>query len=373
MMYRASCWTRAVGSVLLSSLLLSMQVAADVSFEGDLPQELEMGTSYNIQWSTDARNVKVTMVSGSEASNNIYHLFDIICGVWIVNDLTRACTSTDNEVDWTPPGDLPVGHYMLMATAADGSTAFSRQFNLVRAGDSSNGSSIPQSSRSASATTSLLVTTSGGSTQSITSTITGTPAPSESSPQTDEPSSSSTGLGAGAKAGVGIGAAVGGLALLAALGFLLFRMGKRAAAKNKKQDKPEEDGEEGGKAEAPVSKEAEPVTDFEQTNGTGISELQAPNAIHEAPDYKHLDTPGQHVFVGELDATGGSFAIPPPAHVPTAAPAVPGIADTAAGAAEGVDETEAPETRDKSATTPDNSHSPVVYETPDDIGRWDDK
>ncbi|RYP57119.1 hypothetical protein DL770_010755 [Monosporascus sp. CRB-9-2] len=350
-----------------------MQVAADVSFEGDLPQELEMGTSYNIQWSTDARNVKVTMVSGSEASNNIYHLFDIICGVWVVNDLTKACTSTDNAVDWTPPGDLPVGHYMLMATAADGSTAFSRQFNLVKAGDSSEGSSNPPSSRSASVTTSLLVTTSGGSTQSITSTITGTPAPNESSSQTDEQSSSSTGLGAGAKAGIGIGAAVGGLALLAALGFLLFRMGKRAAGTKKKEDKSEGDGEEGGKAEAPVSKEAEPVTDFEQTNDTGISELQAPNAIHEAPDYKHLDAPGQHVFVGELDATGGSFAIPPPAHVPTAAPAVSGITDTAAGAAEGADEAGAPEAGDKPATTPDNSHSPVVYETPDDIGRRNDK
>ncbi|RYP24645.1 hypothetical protein DL767_008570 [Monosporascus sp. MG133] len=369
MMYRAR-WTRAVGSVLLSSLLLFTQVAADVSFEGDLPRELEMGTSYNIRWSTDAPNVKVTMVSGSEASNNIYHLFDIICGVWVVDDLTNACTSTDNGVDWTPPGDLPVGHYMLMATAADGSSAFSRQFNLVQAGDTSNASSNPPSSRSASVTASLLVTTSGGSTQSITYTITGTPAPSESSSQTDEPSSSSTGLGAGAKAGIGIGAAAGGLALLAALGFLLFRMGKRAADTKKKEDKSEEDGEEGGKAEAPVSKEAEPVTDFEQTNDTGISELQAPNVIHEAPDYKHLDTPGQHVFVGELDATGGSFAIPPPAHVPTA---VPGITDTAVGAAEGVDEAGAPEAGDRPATTPDNSHSPVVYETPDDIGRRNDK
>ncbi|RYP07434.1 hypothetical protein DL764_002511 [Monosporascus ibericus] len=373
MLYRAS-WTRAIGSV----LLLFTQVAADVSFEGDLPRELEMGTSYNIRWSTDARNVKVTMVSGSEASNNIYHLFDIICDVWVVDDLTRACTSTDNAVDWTPPGDLPVGHYMLMATAADGSTAFSRQFNLVSAGDGS-GSSNPPSSGSASVTTSLLlttsllVTTSGGSTQSITSTIARTPAPSESFVQTDEPSSSSTGLGTGAKAGIGIGAAVGGLALLAALGFLLFRMGKRAAGTKKKEDKSEQDGGEGGKAEAPASNEAELVTDFEQTNGTGISELQAPNAIHEAPDYKHLDTPGQHVFVGELDATGGSFAIPPPAHVPTAGPAVPGITDMAAGVAEGVDEARAPEAGDKQATTPDNSHSPVVYETPDDIGRRNDK
>ncbi|RYP64440.1 hypothetical protein DL769_006672 [Monosporascus sp. CRB-8-3] len=346
-----------------------MQVAADVSFEGDLPREVEMGTSYNIRWSTDALNVKVTMVSGSEASNNIYHLFDIICDVWIVDDLTKACTSTDNGVDWTPPGDLPVGHYMLMASAADGSTAFSRQFNLVMAGDSSNGSTQPPSTPSASITTSLFVTTSGGSTQSTISTITGGPAPSESSSQTDEPSSSSTGLGAGAKAGVGIGAAVGGLALLVALGFLLFRMGKRAAGTKKKEDKSEEDGEEGGKAVAPVSKEAEPVIDFKQTNDTGISELQAPNTIHEAPDYKHLDTPGQHAFVGELDATGGSFVIPPPAHVPTATPAVPGITDMAAGAAEGVDEAGAPEAGDRPTTTPEHSHSPAVYETPDDIGR----
>ncbi|RYO86155.1 hypothetical protein DL766_001957 [Monosporascus sp. MC13-8B] len=371
MMYRAS-WNRAAGSVLLSSLLLFIQVAADVSFEGDLPRELEMGTSYNVRWSTDAPNVKVTVVSGSEASNNIYHLFDIICDVWVVNDLTQACTTTYNGVDWTPPGDLPVGHYMLMASAADGSTAFSRQFNLVKAGDGSKGSSQPPSSPSASVTTSSFVTTSGGSTQSTTSTTTGTPAPSEPSSQTDEPSSSSTGLGAGAKAGIGIGAAVGGLALLAALGFLLFRMGKRAAGTKKKEDKTKEEGEEGSKAEAPVSKEAEPVTDFQQTNDTGISELQAPNTIHEAPDYKHLDTPGQRVFAGELDATGGSFVIPPPAHFPTAAPAVSGITDTAAEATEDVDEAGAAEAGDGPATTPD-PHSPVVYETPDDIGRRNDK
>ena len=135
-MYRAT-WLNATGRLLLiagTSMLLS-PVAADVSFEGDIPSTLEMGSSYTIEWSTDADNVKITMVSGSESSNNIFHLYDVVCGVWIVNDMSKACTTTKDSLEWTPPDDLPIGHYMLMANAADDTEAFSSQFNLVEAGD----------------------------------------------------------------------------------------------------------------------------------------------------------------------------------------------------------------------------------------------
>ncbi len=142
-MYRAKSWRNAAGRALLisSSLFLSC-VCAAVSFEGDIPSELDVGTSYDLQWTTDANNIKVTLVSGSKAGNNLYHLYDVVCGVWIVNDLSKACTSTDDSVDWTPGDDLPVGRYMLMANAADGSTAFSSEFDLVPAGGAVSCSSM---------------------------------------------------------------------------------------------------------------------------------------------------------------------------------------------------------------------------------------
>lgn len=135
-MHRAS-WTNAAGRALLlltSSGMLFSRVSADVSFGDDIPTSMEMGTKYTIDWTTDADNVKVTLISGSEAQNNIYHLYDIICGVWIVNDLSKACTSTKTSVDWTPGDDLPLGQYSLMANAADDSTAYSDKFSLAAAG-----------------------------------------------------------------------------------------------------------------------------------------------------------------------------------------------------------------------------------------------
>lgn len=135
-MHRAS-WGNMAGRLLLllsSSSMLFSRVNGDVSFDGSIPTNIEMGTSYTVEWSTDADSVRVTMVSGSEASDNIYYLYDIICDIWVVDNLSLACNSTDTSVDWTPADDLPVGHYMLMATAADASTAFSNQFNLAKAG-----------------------------------------------------------------------------------------------------------------------------------------------------------------------------------------------------------------------------------------------
>ena len=136
-MYR-SRWLDAAGRLLSiagTATLLSSPASAEVQFEGSLPSELEMETSYTVRWSTDADNVKITMVSGSESGNNIYHLYDLVCNIWLVNNLSNACTTSETSLDWKPPDDLPIGHYMLMATAADDSDAFSNQFNLVEAGD----------------------------------------------------------------------------------------------------------------------------------------------------------------------------------------------------------------------------------------------
>ena len=140
-MYRTR-WLDAARRLLLiagTTTLLSSVARAEVSFEGSLPTDLEMETSYTVRWSTDADNVKITMVSGSESSDNIYHLYDLVCNIWLVNNLSNACTTTETSLDWKPPDDLPIGHYMLMATAADDTTAFSNQFNLVEADDAVSG------------------------------------------------------------------------------------------------------------------------------------------------------------------------------------------------------------------------------------------
>ncbi|KAI1245688.1 hypothetical protein MGN70_012580 [Eutypa lata] len=367
-------------------MMLFSRVSADVSFEGSIPTNVAMGTSYTIQWETDADSVRVTLVSGSESSNNIYHLYDVICDIWIVNDLSQACNSTDTSVDWTPVDDLPVGHYMLMANGADDSTAYSNQFNLAEAGSDSSSESSSESTETSTATTGSTATSTSTPTSgdgSTTSASTSVPGSSETSSAPDD--TTSGGLSTGAKAGIGIGAAVGGLALLGGLGFLVFRMGKRAADEKKANDEPAEAGDSKPEESQPGS--ANPAADqAEKAEGGGIAELQAPNKIHEAPDYKtRLDTPDKPEFVSELDATGGLFVVPQASRPNTgdtgasqnkendkenAAPS--GEEGGEGGAAKEEGEAAASESNDKASTSSGKPKS-VIYETPDDIGRPEDK
>ncbi|KAK7742196.1 hypothetical protein SLS62_010785 [Diatrype stigma] len=365
-MHRGS-WSNAAGRALLlltsSSMLLS-RVSADVSFEGDIPTSMEMGTKYTIQWTTDADNVQVTLISGSEAQNNIYHLYDIVCGVWIVNDLSKACTSSKGSIDWTPGDDLPLGQYSLMANAADGSTAYSDKFSLAAAGSGSGTSAAGSTGTSAT----------GGSTAGSSGSTTSTSAPGSSG---SAAAGDGSGLSTGAKAGIGVGVAVGGLALLAVVGFLIFRMGKKAAAQKKERDESAEGGSAGtaedpkaeGSSLPPGSADttaaltaagAAPGADKADEGGVVLAELQAQEKIHEAPDYRtRLETPRE--FVSELDATGGSFVVPQTSRPNTAqAAAAPGGTAEAAKANAGSEENR--------TSTASGRPKSVKYETPDDIG-----
>lgn len=89
-------------------------------------------------------------------------------------------------------------------------------------------------------------------------------------------------------------------------------MGKKAAANKNKTKDDGSLGEEGGASTNTAGAAALARKETEDTaeNDIGPAEMPAPVAVHEAPDYKHLDTPGANEFFSELDATGGSFVIP---------------------------------------------------------------
>ena len=203
----------------------------------------------------------------------------------------------------------------------------------------------------------------------------------------------SGGLSTGAKAGIGVGAAIGGLLLLGGLGFAIFKMGRRSADHNKKETedgaaagKPTEDDNSKDGDEAAAAAAAQKLAAAEE--GGGVAELQAPDKVHEAPDYRtRLEAPGRNEFVSELDATGGSFVIPPTSRPTTSATGEPGgSTDKAAGEAKGNEGEEATATTKKDGDAPSaaaegaerasTSSGPtqsVRYETPDDIGRQPDK
>jgi hypothetical protein len=64
-------------------------------------------------------------------------------------------------------------------------------------------------------------------------------APSETAPASQQPSAetapSSKGLSTGAKAGIAVGSVIGGLALIAAIAFFVWRRGKTAGMKGKEE------------------------------------------------------------------------------------------------------------------------------------------
>lgn len=143
--------------------------------------------------------------------------------------------------------------------------------------------------------------------------------------------------------------------MLGLLGFLVFRMGKKAAAKKNNNDDGsgvEEgdvsaDGEKAAVAGAVGAKE----DDKKDDKDLGPAEMAAPDFIHEAPDYKtRLDSPGGNAFFSELDATGGSFVIPS-SRPSTAA----GLTETGAAAKTTSSSTEAerPETPTITITAPE--------------------
>jgi len=298
-------------AALLAALPLA---AATVTFEGNIGPNLSHGSEVKIKWDTDSEPVKILLSSGTQG-NNPYALIDVICTIWVTNNTNQACTTDKEEVTWTPNNDVPIGVYSFMAIDARGVRSFSNFVNIVQGGSSTT---APASSTSTTATANQSTTgttattgsnTSGTSTSSSSST---SPSPiGQDSATTD---GSSSGLSTGAKIGIGIGAAVGGIVLLGGLGLLVFRMGKKAAAnKNKKDDGSlGEDGEASTSTAGAVGAAAlaRKKTDDSAENDIGPAEMPAPVAVHEAPDYKHLDTPGANEFFSELDATGGSFIIP---------------------------------------------------------------
>lgn len=169
--------------------------------------------------------------------------------------------------------------------------------------------------------------------------------------------------------------AVGALALLAAVGFLIFRMGKKAAAQKKEKDESAEGGSAGtaedpktdGSSLPPGSADttaalaaagAAPGADKADEGGVALAELQAQEKIHEAPDYRtRLETPRE--FVSELDATGGLFVIPQTSRPNTA---------EAAAAAPGGQGAAGSGGKDNRTSTASGRPNTVTYETPDDIG-----
>lgn len=167
---------------------------------------------------------------------------------------------------------------------------------------------------------------------------------------------------------------------------MVFRMGKRAADEKKANDEPAEAGDSKPEESQPGS--ANPAADqAEKAEGGGIAELQAPNKIHEAPDYKtRLDTPDKPEFVSELDATGGLFVVPQTSRPNTGDTrasqnkendkenAAPSGEEGGEGGAAKKEEGEAAasESKDRASTSSGKPKS-VIYETPDDIGRPEDK
>ena len=261
-------------------------------------------------------------------------------------------------------------------------------------GGTSGGSSVTSRPASTgSLVTSVFTTSSAGSVQVITTVSTALPGSTGTSDSSSDANPTvldgNDGLSSGAKAGIGVGAAIGGLLLLGGLGFAIFKMGRRSADHGKKESaedgaaagKPGEDDNSKDGDEAAAAAAAQKLADAEE--GGGVAELQAPDKVHEAPDYRtRLEAPGRNEFVSELDATGGSFVIPPTSRPTTSATGEPrGSADKAAGEARGSEEEAAKKDGDapsategaERASTTSGPPQSVRYETPDDIGRQADK
>lgn len=170
-------------------------------------------------------------------------------------------------------------------------------------------------------------------------------------------------------------------------------MGKRAADDKKKvNDEAAESGAADGKSGDSKPEESQPgsadaaAAQAGKAEDGGVAELQAPEKVHEAPDYKtRLDAPGKREFVSELDATGGLFVIPQTSRPNTGDTGALENADkdqdkenaAPAGKGEGEsvkkgDEAAASESKDRASTSSGKPKS-VIYETPDDIGRPEDK
>ncbi len=217
---------------------------------------------------------------------------------------------------------------------------------------------------------------SGTSAQVITTLVTAAPG-STGTPSNPENEASSGELSTGTKAGIGVGAAVGGLVLLGALGFLLFRMGKRAADEDKHKEE-NGTGEEGAATDGTATDPTMSNDTIQPAGETGIAELQAQEIIYEAPDNAaRLEPHGKREFLSELDATGGSFVIPPPSPPNTADAATPpantdkdrlapkGMADVGRESAKKEGRNAASESGD-TVSASDRSQSPL-YDTPDDV------
>lgn len=154
--------------------------------------------------------------------------------------------------------------------------------------------------------------------------------------------------------------------MLGLLGFLVFRMGKKAAAKKNNKD----DGS--GVEEGDISADGDKVAaagavgskedDKKDEKDLGPAEMAAPEFIHEAPDYKtRLDSPGGNAFFSELDATGGSFVIP--SSRPSTAAGLT-EAGTAANTTSSPTDAERPETPKITITAPEGEKGDKASSSP---------